>query len=185
LRRYIANDTNIASLGVLLQQNPNGLLVFRDEIVSLLRSLDQEDHEAEKSFYLTGWNGDSSYTFDRIQRGLRLTIELCISLLGSAQPGTISTYLSQAIRGGRHDNGLIQRFGLLTWPDLSSEWKYVDRWPDTKARAAGVKVFEDLRGAALLDLANGGEGRRWRSADRAPGDRRFDDAKPVSLRCGL
>lgn len=33
LARYIANDTNVASLGVLLQQNPNGLLVFRDEIV--------------------------------------------------------------------------------------------------------------------------------------------------------
>jgi putative DNA primase/helicase len=41
LKRYIANDTNVASLGVLLQQNPNGLLVFRDEIVSLLDNLDE------------------------------------------------------------------------------------------------------------------------------------------------
>jgi putative DNA primase/helicase len=43
LKRYIANDTNVASLGVLLQQNPNGLLVFRDEIVSLLDNLDREE----------------------------------------------------------------------------------------------------------------------------------------------
>jgi putative DNA primase/helicase len=53
LRRYIANDTTVESLGVLLQQNPNGLLVFRDELVSLLDSLDQEDHVSQRGFYLT------------------------------------------------------------------------------------------------------------------------------------
>jgi Protein of unknown function (DUF3987) len=48
LQRYIANDTNVASLGVLLQQNPNGLLVFRDELVSLLDNLDQEENASER-----------------------------------------------------------------------------------------------------------------------------------------
>ena len=51
LNRYIANDTNVASLGVLLQQNPNGLLVFRDEIVSLLDNLDREECISERGFY--------------------------------------------------------------------------------------------------------------------------------------
>jgi hypothetical protein len=49
-------------------------------------------------------------------------------MLGSTQPGRISEYLLQAIRGGRGDDGLIQRFGLLVWPDISGEWKHVDRW---------------------------------------------------------
>jgi putative DNA primase/helicase len=145
LRRYIANDTNIASLGVLLQQNPNGLLVFRDELVSLLRSLDQEERESEKGFYLTGWNGDGGYAFDRIGRGLNLNIErVCISLLGSTQPGAISEYLSQAIRGGRRDDGLMQRFRLLVWPDTPGEWRHVDRWPDKGARALSFEVFNRL-----------------------------------------
>jgi Protein of unknown function (DUF3987) len=145
LRRYIANDTNIASLGELLQQNPNGVLVFRDELVSLLRSLDQEDRESEKGFYLTGWNGDSPYTFDRIGRGLHLRIErVCLSLLGSTQPGTISEYLLQAVHGGKKDSGLIQRFGLLVWPDVSGEWRNVDRWPDKPARTAAFEVFDRL-----------------------------------------
>jgi hypothetical protein len=113
LKRYIANDTNVASLGVLLQQNPNGLLVFRDEIVSLMDNLDREECVGERGFYLTGWNGDSRYTFDRIGRGLHLTIDgVCLSMLGSTQPGRISQYLSRAIKGGRGDDGLIQRFGL-------------------------------------------------------------------------
>jgi putative DNA primase/helicase len=145
LRRYIANDTNVASLGVLLQQNPNGLLVFRDELVSLLDNLDQEENASERGFYLTGWAGDSSYTFDRIGRGLHLHIEgVCVSMLGSTQPGRISQYLLRAVRGGRGDDGLIQRFGLLIWPDVSPAWTNVDRWPDKDARADAFTVFEHL-----------------------------------------
>jgi putative DNA primase/helicase len=147
LRRYIANDTNVASLGVLLRENPNGLLVFRDEIVSLLDNLDREECVGERGFYLTGWNGDSRYTFDRIGRGLHLTVDgVCISMLGSTQPGRISQYISRAIKGGRGDDGLIQRFGLMVWPDVPSEWTHVDRWPDKAARHAVMDAFARLDG---------------------------------------
>jgi putative DNA primase/helicase len=147
LKRYIANDTNVASLGALLQQNPNGLLVFRDEIVSLLDTLDREEYVSERGFYLTGWAGDSRYTFDRIGRGLHLSIDgVCLSMLGSTQPGRISQYLARAIRGGRGDDGLIQRFGLMVWPDVSSEWKHVDRWPDRDAKTKAMRLFERLDG---------------------------------------
>jgi putative DNA primase/helicase len=121
------------------------LLVFRDEIVSLLDNLDREECIGERGFYLTGWNGDSRYTFDRIGRGLHLTVEgVCISMLGSTQPGRISQYLSRAIRGGRGDDGLIQRFGLMVWPDVLTEWKCVDRYPDNKAKRTAVETFERL-----------------------------------------
>jgi Protein of unknown function (DUF3987) len=145
LKRYIVNDTNVASLGVLLQQNSNGLLVFRDEIVSLLDNLDREEFVSERGFYLTGWAGDSRYTFDRIGRGLHLSVDgVCLSMLGSTQPGRISQYLARAIRGGRGDDGLIQRFGLMVWPDISPEWKHVDRWPDREAKIATMRLFERL-----------------------------------------
>ena len=147
LRRYIANDTNVASLGVLLQQNPNGLMIFRDELVSLLDYLDQEENASERGFYLTAWSGNSSYTFDRIGRGLHLHIDgVCLSLLGSTQPGRISQYLSRAVRGGRGDDGLIQRFGLLVWPDITPAWTNVDRWPEKDARTDALKVFQNLEG---------------------------------------
>ena len=145
LRRYIANDTNVASLGVLLQQNPNGLLVFRDELVSLLDHLDREENVSERGFYLTAWSGDSGYTFDRIGRGLHLTIDgICLSLLGSSQPGKISQYLHRAVRGGLGDDGLIQRFGLLIWPDVACDWKNVDRFPDSDARTTAFGAFKHL-----------------------------------------
>jgi putative DNA primase/helicase len=145
LRRYVANDTTVESLGVLLQQNPNGFLVYRDEMLSLLDSLDQEQNASQKGFYLTAWNGDSPYIFDRIGRGLNLAIPaVCLSLLGSTQPGRIAEYLGRAVHGGRHDDGLIQRFGLLVWPDPAPEWELVDRAPDPAARREAYEVFEHL-----------------------------------------
>ena len=145
LRRYIANDTTAAALGELHRQNPNGLLVFRDELVSLLKSLDREDNAEARGFYLTGWNGDSPYTFDRITRGFHLHIPaVCLSLLGSTQPGRIADYIRQAVRGGSGDDGLIQRFGLLVWPDNGGDWRDVDRWPDSKAKQEANRVFDSL-----------------------------------------
>ena len=122
LRRYISNDPTPAALGQLLIENPNGLLVYRDEIVSLLQSFEREDNAEGRGFYLTGWNGTNSYTFDRIVRGMNLHIPaVCVSMLGSTQPGKISRYLSAAVRGGSFDDGFIQRFGLMVWPDVSAE----------------------------------------------------------------
>jgi hypothetical protein len=144
-KRFISNDPTPASLGVLLIENPNGLLVHRDEIVSLLKSLDREDNAEGRGFYLTGWNGDSAYTIDRIGRGMNLYIEaVCISLLGGTQPGRAAEYIRHAVKGGAGDDGLIQRFGLLVWPDNGGTWKDVDRWPDTAAKNQAFTVFERL-----------------------------------------
>lgn len=145
MHRYLANDTTAAALGELLRQNPNGLLIFRDEIVSLLKSLDREDQAEARGFYLTAWNGDSAYTFDRIGRGLHLHLPaVCLSVLGSTQPGRIAEYLRDAVRGGTGDDGLMQRFGLLVWPDTGGPWREVDRWPDSTARRTAYQVFEEI-----------------------------------------
>jgi len=153
LKRYQANDSTPASLGELLRQNSNGLLVFRDEVVSLLKGLDKDGQDEGRGFYLTAWNGDSPYTFDRIGRGLNLHIPaLCISLLGGTQPGRLSEYISQAVKGGSADDGLIQRFGLLIWPDLNGTWANVDRYPDTEAKNTAFRVFDELDRMNPLDI---------------------------------
>ncbi len=145
MRRFIANDTSCESLGELLRQNPAGVLVYRDEIVSLLKTLDREENAGARGFYLMGWSGASGYTFDRIGRGLNLHIPaVCLSVLGSTQPGRIAEYIRVAVKGGSGDDGLIQRFGLMVWPDIGGEWRDVDRCPDTEARRQAHEVFEKL-----------------------------------------
>src|SRR3546814_14177211 len=94
LRRYKAVDCSYQALGELLRHNSNGTLVHRDELMSLLRSLDREDNAEARGFYLTGWNGADSYVFDRIGRGANLSIpSVTISVLGSTTPGMIPTYV--------------------------------------------------------------------------------------------
>jgi putative DNA primase/helicase len=143
-RRYVVNDCTVEALGEILQGNPNGTLAYRDELIGLLKSLDREGNEGARGFFLSAWSGTDAYTFDRIGRGLNLRIDACcLSLLGSIQPAVIGGYLRQAVTGGGGD-GLLARFQLLAWPDTSGEWRNVDRWPDTQAKAAAYSTFERL-----------------------------------------
>jgi Protein of unknown function (DUF3987) len=142
--RYVINDTTYEALGEILSDNPNGVLAYRDELVSLLKTLDREEYVAARGLFLQAWSGTSGYTFDRIIRGNTQIEAACLSLLGSTQPGRIAEYVRMANRGGLSDDGLIQRFGLFAWPDQSGEWKECDRWPDSAAREAAWAAFERL-----------------------------------------
>jgi Protein of unknown function (DUF3987) len=135
-RRYVTNDTSYEKLGEILAENPNGVLAHRDERVSLLKTLDREEFAAARGFFLTAWNGKDRYTFDRIVRGRTHIEAACVSLLGSTQPGRLAEYVRRAVNGGAGDDGLIQRFGLLVWPDQSPAWENIDRYPNSAARDA-------------------------------------------------
>ena len=126
-------------------ENPNGLMVEADEIIGLLKQLDAGGQEVARSFYLTAADGDKPYTFDRIIRGKGLHIPaLCLSIIGGIQPGVLAEYVRQATGGGAGADGLLQRFGLMVYPDISPNWKEVDRYPDTAAREAVNQLAERL-----------------------------------------
>jgi hypothetical protein len=107
LRRYMVNDSTVEKLGELLNQNPNGLLLFRDELTGWLRTLDREGHENDRAFYLESWNGSGSYTYDRIGRGTLSVESACISILGGIQPGPLNDYLASTLMGGAGADGLF------------------------------------------------------------------------------
>jgi putative DNA primase/helicase len=57
-------------------------------------------------------------------------------------------------------DGLLQRFGLMAWPDTHLHWKDVDRNPDSRAREDAWKVFDrlsslDTRAAIALGARRG------------------------------
>lgn len=145
LKRYITNNASYEALGELLMENPNGLMVEADEIIGLLKQLDAGGQEVARSFYLTAADGDKPYTFDRIMRGKGLHIPaLCLSIIGGIQPGVLAEYVRQATGGGAGADGLLQRFGLMVYPDISPNWKEVDRYPDTVARETVNQLAEEL-----------------------------------------
>jgi Protein of unknown function (DUF3987) len=149
-RRYLVNDATVEKLGELLNENPNGLLQFRDEVAGFLRTMDREGHENDRAFFCEAWNGLDAYVYDRIGRGTLRIIAACVAVLGGIQPGPLHAYLREAFgRGGADDDGFIQRFQLLVWPDVTAEWQHVDRWPDTEAKH---RVFAVYRQLSDLDL---------------------------------
>ncbi len=145
LRRYTTANATPEALGELLRQNPQGMLLERDELMGLLRDLDRPDKADHRAFLLEAWDGSGSFTFDRIGRGFNLHIpHLCLSIIGTTQPGRIREYLSDALHGGAGDDGLMQRFSMMVWPDQTDEWIDVDHWPDGAAKKAAWAVFDRL-----------------------------------------
>jgi Protein of unknown function (DUF3987) len=116
-------------------------LVERDELVSLLKHLDRDEQAVARGFYLSGWSGSQSYTFDRILRGHRHIEAVCISVLGNTQPSRIADYVRRANADGGGGDGLLQRFGLMVWPDSPPDWNNVDEYPNREAREAARQIF--------------------------------------------
>jgi hypothetical protein len=144
LRRLIVNDSTFEALHRMMSQNPAGILLVRDELTGWLSRLDLEENGPERSFALQAWNGDSDYTIDRIGRGTIHVPACCMSILGGIQPGRLRSYLAETLRDGPGNDGLMQRFQLSVWPDMPSNWEYVDRAPDPVAEQRVRHVFREL-----------------------------------------
>lgn len=141
-KRYVVNDSTVEKLGEILNENPNGVLLFRDELAGFFRNLEKIGREGDRAFYLECWNGDGSFTYDRIGRGTLHIHAACISILGGIQPGPLGEIVRRA--GGAGDDGLMQRFQLLVYPNPSRSWKNIDRTPDQAAKEQAEGIIKRL-----------------------------------------
>lgn len=143
-RRYVTQDATVEKIAEVLIENPRGLLLLRDELAGWLRALEKVGREGDREFFLEAWNGTGSYTVDRVGRGTRHVPALTLSICGGIQPAKLRPYVAATLGSGRGDDGLLQRFQLLVWPDAVGEWRNVDRWPDREARDRACGVYESL-----------------------------------------
>ena len=65
-------------------------------------------------------------------------------MLGGIQPGRLRSYLVDALEDGPSNDGLIQRFQVLVWPDMPTGWDYVDRPPHAPSEKHAEQVFRKL-----------------------------------------
>jgi len=141
-RRFKSNDSTVEKLGDLLVHNPQGMLVYRDELIGLLASWEKEGKEGDKAFYLEGWNGTASFNIDRIGRGSLHIKNLCISVFGGIQPDLLERYLA-GITTSLDNDGRIQRFQVMVYPN-PVPWEWRDRYPVKGAREAVRDLFDRL-----------------------------------------
>lgn len=107
LRRYVLNDSTIESVGKIAAENPQGLLLERDELAGWFGAMDKYSSgrgaAADRGFWLQAWNG-SQYTIDRISRPSLFIPNLSVSIIGGIQPDAIRRIAKDAV-----DDGLLQR----------------------------------------------------------------------------
>jgi hypothetical protein len=143
-RRYKTNDATVEKVARLLNENPNGLLLLRDELNGWLQTLNKAGREGDREFYLESWNGYGSYTVDRVGSGTLHVPALCLSVFGGIQPGKLQAYVEKTMQCSVDDDGLLQRFQLLIYPELSPQWKNIDRIPNLAARESVYEVFNHV-----------------------------------------
>jgi putative DNA primase/helicase len=171
-RRLIIGDSTFEKTHELMAENPAGLLILRDELVGWLTQLERQGREGERAFSLECWNGDSGFTVDRIGRGSIHVPACCLSMLGGITPGRLRNYLNAALCDGPGNDGLIQRFQILVWPDAPKQWTYVDRAPKSNrigdmlkrltaldAEAPEFYTFDDQAQGLFIEWLSALEGR--------------------------
>lgn len=147
MKRFLTSDATVEKLGEICADNPDGVMVYRDELLSLFADLDNPEKASARGFFMTGWSGAESYTFDRIMRGTVRVAAVNLSLCGTTQPIRLASYIRDSLK--RYDDGMVQRLQLLAWPDFSQEFREVDRYPNSDARRTAHDCYTEL---ANLDV---------------------------------
>ena len=142
-QRMVVNDATIEKLQELIADNQNGLLVVRDELGGLISRLESEEYAEQRSFLLVSHHGQSRFVIDRIGRGTIVIPHVCVSILGGVQPSRVDRIVKGAI-SGKSDDGLLQRFQLVVWPDKQSDWQWKDREACEEAHKAYSLLFGKL-----------------------------------------
>jgi Protein of unknown function (DUF3987) len=108
--RIVITDSTIERTAAILNGNPRGLLLWRDELSAWLGNLSKYG-DGDRAFWLEAY-GARPYTVDRQKLSEPLHIRHhAISILGSIQPDRLATLLLNG-----DDDGLASRF-LFVWPD--------------------------------------------------------------------
>lgn len=135
-RQVILTDITPEGLYQKLVDNPNGCILFRDEIKGFFDDMGRYNKSGEESNYMSIWDG-KSFPVDRRSSSIYVENPF-LSMLGSIQPGTS---LTEVITRKRLESGFAERIlfafpksASYHYPDLELQSIYVDAWRHTIER---------------------------------------------------
>ena len=146
MRRALVEDTTIEALAGVLENNPRGVLIVRDELAAWKRSMDQYragGKGSDRQFWLSAWS-NSYVSVDRKGRSEPMVLPMpFVGVFGSIQPAVLSDL------GGDREDGLLDRF-LFAYPTPTPS-----RWSDEEisdSARGGVRwLYERLRSLEMPD----------------------------------
>lgn len=128
----LVSDVTIEKLASILEQNPRGVLMERDELLGWIRSMNQYrgGEGADRQHYLSIWAG-SPIKVDRQKNPEPTYIRApFVAITGGIQP-TVVEQLRQS-RVKTSDDGLFERL-LWCWPEIMTMPPWSDREMDPDA----------------------------------------------------
>lgn len=138
MRRVLTGEATQEALVDLMDQNPRGMLMFRDELSGWFGSFNQYRPGGDRQFFLECHAG-GQYIKDRKISGTVMLHDTYLSIVGGFQPDIVSKVLA-----GDNNDGMAARFSMLVWPETLSSFEYVDRQPDATAAAKVEAIFDRL-----------------------------------------
>lgn len=139
---YLARDITPEKLETELADNPRGIMVYRDELRALFNTFTKAGHEGARTLYLSGWSGKQRLDTKRMSRSDVSLDAYSLGVIGTIQPGPLGEFVSAA--GTKGDDGFMQRFGLMAWPDDSLGFRSVDDAPNEIAKRKYIECIERM-----------------------------------------
>lgn len=136
-RRVLVSDATVESLAPILQENPRGLLLVRDELAGWIGSFDA--YKGGKGADVTHWlsmHDGKPLTVDRKGNGT-MPIHVAaaaVSLTGGIQPGV----LERSIGEHHRENGLLGRLLMARPPRHPKRWTEDDVSEAAEAALASI-----------------------------------------------
>ncbi|MEX2673397.1 MAG: YfjI family protein [Phycisphaeraceae bacterium] len=117
--RHIVSDSTTEALAPILQQNPRGVLLARDELAGWIGDMDRYSGTkgGDAPRWLSIWSADP-ITIDRKTSGTTYIHRPSVSITGGIQPAILRSALGIEHR----EDGMAARFLLAMPPDMPDVW---------------------------------------------------------------
>jgi hypothetical protein len=148
-KRYVISDATPEARLEILCENPNGVLLLRDELDGHIAQLKKDGYENARAQELQFFDGHQDYSDDRIKRGSHIAEGPRMALYGNLQPAKVEKYLMEMHKGGS-DDGYIQRMlQLAVQPTITEEFELLDIRPSIEAEGAVRDLFKAAQSMRL------------------------------------
>lgn len=129
-RRHLTSDTTTEAVVTVLQQNPRGVLLTRDELAGWFGDMDRYSNGkgGDAPRWLSMWSADP-ITVDRKSTGTTYVHRPAVSITGSIQPGILRRTLGTEHR----EDGMAARFLMAMPPEVPDTWSDDDISPERQA----------------------------------------------------
>jgi len=141
--RLTVDDTTPEALVKVFSGNEDGLLMVKDEASQLLSRLENRQNEEERALYVEMWTGDGRKKVDRVGRGHIDVKGMALAVVGGTQPDKIAAFVSPLFRQSGEDDGLVQRFQLVSFPD-PQDIPPTDAYPNRLAKEKAQNLVRSL-----------------------------------------